>query len=99
MSKEGTTVFLGSSGTILNYTHNCNKGIQGLCKGQWKISEYDYGVEGNDLYILNIIGGNYIWAFVPEVFIVIGKTFHSVAKDEPSVVITEIGCRFSAGMD
>lgn len=30
---------------------------KGLCKGHWKISEYDYGVERGMIYILNIIGG------------------------------------------
>ena len=30
---------------------------------------------------------------MPEVFNVTGRTFHSVAKDEPSIVNTEIGCK------
>lgn len=70
------------------------KESKGLCKGQWKISEYDYGVERGMIYkYFKHHWGKLHMSLVPEVFIVIGKTFHSVAKDEPSVVITEIGCK------
>lgn len=63
---------------ILNY-HFYKRNPKALCKGQWNIRIWLWGVRGNDLYILNIIGEITYGPSCPGFFIVI-CVFHSVTK-------------------